>query len=183
MFSNACKPLAMAYTVIVAETTANLDWRPELQRRTTAARRYFFVRSSSASFNGRALTGERLRSPVSFAPVRQPRHVPGHPIGVGVRVIQARKGGRTMLRRIPARPEQTQSPIRFPLFAQAGRHAAELWLTSAPLSAGEFRDLRYRNLLADVPALPGDEQRREAFDRAFEDRLAEAIANEEVSHV
>jgi len=90
-----------------------------------------------------------------------------------------------MLRRIPARPEQKSLPNSLtphPLFAAAGRHAAELWLQSAPLSAGEFRDLRYQNLLAGVPTLPGDEQRREVFNGAFARRIASAIANAEVRH-
>lgn len=87
-----------------------------------------------------------------------------------------------MLRHIPARPEQKQSPTQFPLFILAGRQAAELWLIAAPLSAGEFRDLRYSNLLAGTPTLPGDELRREAFNDAFARRIAEAITNAEVCH-
>lgn len=100
----------MSYTFIVPETAGNLDWRPELQRRTPADRRFFFVRAPRASFNGRALVGERLRSPVSFAPVRQPRHVPGHPNWRWELGYQASKGGRTM-RHISARSEQQQSII------------------------------------------------------------------------
>lgn len=87
-----------------------------------------------------------------------------------------------MLRHVPARPEQKRSPVQFPLFVFAGRHAADLWLIAAPLSAGEFRDLRYSNLLAGMPTLPGDELRREVFNDAFARRIAEAIANAEVIH-
>ncbi|GAB2877745.1 hypothetical protein GCM10027093_11320 [Paraburkholderia jirisanensis] len=78
--------------------------------------------------------------------------------------------------------EVTTRSGQFPLFVLAGRRAAELWLIAAPLSAGEFRDLRYRNLLAGMPTLPGDELRRDAFNEAFERRIAEAIVNAEVSH-
>ncbi|PYE23142.1 hypothetical protein C7410_10837 [Paraburkholderia silvatlantica] len=84
---------------------------------------------------------------------------------------------------VPARPEQPQSPDRFPLFSRAGRHAAELWLVAAPLSAGEFRDLRYRNLIAGTEQMPGDEMRREAFNDAFASCIAEAIVRAEVCHV
>ncbi|WP_156967066.1 hypothetical protein [Paraburkholderia ferrariae] len=70
----------------------------------------------------------------------------------------------------------------FPRFVRAGRHAAELWLSGAPLSLGEFRDLRYRNLIAGIAQMPGDEQRHEAFNDAFARRVAEAIANAEVRH-
>ena len=87
-----------------------------------------------------------------------------------------------MLRHIPARPEQTQSPDRFPLFVRAGRHAAELWLLAAPLTAGEFRDLRYRNLIAGTKQMPRDALRREAFNDAFARRIAESIVRAEVSH-
>lgn len=87
-----------------------------------------------------------------------------------------------MLRHTLARPEQTQSPDRFPLFVCAGRHAAELWLLAAPLSAGEFRDLRYRNLIAGTEQMPGDTLRHDAFNDAFARRIAEAIVRAEVSH-
>jgi hypothetical protein len=87
-----------------------------------------------------------------------------------------------MLRRIPARPEQKQTPTQYPLFTLAGRHAAELWLRHMPLSACEWRDLRWRNLTAGMPVLPGDEPRRTAFNEAFGRRIAEAIVNAEVSH-
>ncbi|QNB10907.1 hypothetical protein G5S35_04515 [Paraburkholderia tropica] len=87
-----------------------------------------------------------------------------------------------MLRHIPARSEQTQSPDRFPLFVRAGRLAAELWLLSAPMSAGALRDLHFRNLVADTDEMPGDALRREAFNDAFARRLAEAIVRAEVCH-
>ncbi|MGF6777836.1 hypothetical protein [Paraburkholderia sp. GAS334] len=78
-----------------------------------------------------------------------------------------------MLRHIPAR--SGQSPVQFPSFVQAGRHAADLWLVAAPLSAGEFRDLRYRNLLSGMPMLADEAERREAFNDAYARRIAEAI--------
>lgn len=101
-----------AYTFYVPETTGNLDWRPVLQRRTTAGWRYFFVRTSCA-LNGRALTGVRSRTPVSFAPVRQPRLVPGHPDwrrGLGY----ATSKGVAMRPTISARPQQIQFPSLHP---------------------------------------------------------------------
>jgi len=76
------------------------------------------------------------------------------------------------LQRHPASP--------FPLFVHAGRQAAELWLLGAPMSAGAFRDLRFRNLIAGTEWLPGDEQRRAAFNNAFARRVAEAIVRAEV---
>ena len=63
-----------------------------------------------------------------------------------------------MLRRIPARSEQTPFPKKltphYPLFALAGRYAAELWIQSASLSMGEWRDLRFRNLIAGDTVFP-----------------------------
>jgi hypothetical protein len=87
------------------------------------------------------------------------------------------------MRRIPARPEQTQSPNQYPLFALAGRLAAELWLDHTPMSAAEFRDLRYRNLMAGMPVLPGDEPRREAFNDAFARQIALSIARQSRAEV
>ncbi|WP_175111835.1 hypothetical protein [Paraburkholderia solisilvae] len=99
-----------AYTSFVPETTGNLDWRPERNRRTTAAERFFYVRTPArALFNGRALAGEPSGSPVSYSPVRQPRHVPGHPNWRWEPGCSTRIGGRTMLRQATARPGQPES--------------------------------------------------------------------------
>jgi hypothetical protein len=65
---------------------------------------------------------------------------------------------------------------RFPMFHRAGCDAASLWLQSYPLSMGEFRDLRYRNLIAGLGYLDEPEARREAFDQAFAAGIASAIA-------
>jgi len=83
------------------------------------------------------------------------------------------------MRHVHARPEQTQSPIehsRFPLSAQAGSDAAALWLQSAPLSMGEFRDLRFRNFIAGRSMLDGYADQRDAFNDAFVHCIAHAIA-------
>lgn len=74
---------------------------------------------------------------------------------------------------------------RFPLFADAGRHAAELWLQCAPLSMAEFRDLRYRNLIAGLGYLDEAHARREAFNGGFATQIARAIVEQsrvEVRH-
>jgi hypothetical protein len=69
-----------------------------------------FLRPHQAP-NGRALVGERLRSPVSFVAgtptllcARPPR------LASGCQVIESDKGGRSM-HPVPARPEQTPSPL------------------------------------------------------------------------
>lgn len=80
------------------------------------------------------------------------------------------------MRQAPARPEQTQSHSNFPLFERAGRDAAALWLAGAPLSAGAFRDLRYRNLLAGLGSLDDLAGRTRAFNEAFADCIAHSIA-------
>lgn len=72
---------------------------------------------------------------------------------------------------------QPQSPVqRHPLFARAGAAAADLWLNHAPLSAADFRDLRFRNLLSGLTYDPDDYARRIAFNTAFADRIASSIA-------
>jgi hypothetical protein len=83
------------------------------------------------------------------------------------------------MRHIYARPEQTQSPIKygkFPLFARAGHDTAALWLQSAPLSMGEFRDLRFRNFIAGRSAMDDYADQRDAFNDAFVHCIAHAIA-------
>jgi hypothetical protein len=78
-----------------------------------------------------------------------------------------------------ARPEQTQSPIthgEFPPFEQAGRDAAALWLQSASLSMGEFRDLRFRSFIAGLSTLDDYTDQRDAFNDGFTRCIAHAIA-------
>ena len=91
-----------------------------------------------------------------------------------------------MLRRIPARSEQTLPNTRttkYPLFAYAGRNAAELWLLGAPLSMGEWRDLRFRNLIAGDTSFDGDAARRDAFKEAFAREIALSIARQSRAEV
>ncbi|MFM0160670.1 hypothetical protein [Paraburkholderia sediminicola] len=80
------------------------------------------------------------------------------------------------------RPEQKTLPNsltqKHPLFSYAGRNAAELWLLGAPLSMGEWRDLRYRNLVAGDTVFAGDVARRQAFNDAFEREIARSIAQQ-----
>lgn len=82
---------------------------------------------------------------------------------------------------IPARPEQTNTE-QFPLFTYAGRNAAELWIHGAPRSMADWRDLRYRNLVAGDTIFAGDVARRNAFNDAFARRIATAIVRGEVRH-
>ncbi|MFM0002739.1 hypothetical protein PQR57_17095 [Paraburkholderia dipogonis] len=86
------------------------------------------------------------------------------------------------MRRIFARPDQTSLPNTltepYPLFAYAGRNAAELWLAGAPMSMADFRDLRYRNLIAGDSVFAGDAARRQAFNEAFAREIALSIARQ-----
>jgi hypothetical protein len=82
------------------------------------------------------------------------------------------------MHRIPARSEQKQSAVQYPLFTLAGERAAELWLISAPMSAADFRDHRYGALMGGMPTLPGDEPRREAFNEAFARQIAAFIVRQ-----
>ena len=79
---------------------------------------------------------------------------------------------------ISALLERKQSIERHPLVARAGRDAAELWLIAAPLSMADFRDLRFRNLTAGNSFLDDYAERRNAFNVAFEKRIALAIAQQ-----
>lgn len=86
----------------------------------------------------------------------------------------------------PARSEQPkpQSSVqRFPLFARAGAASADLWLAHAPLSAADFRDLRFRNLLSGLTYDLEDEARRVAFNAAFAGRIAAGIAEQSGAEV
>jgi hypothetical protein len=90
------------------------------------------------------------------------------------------------MRRIPARLEQTDlTPERFPLFAYAGRSAANAWLASPVLSLADFRDMRFRKLIDNDDSGYLDTQRRAAFNQAFVDQIAVSIAQQsrsEASH-
>jgi len=95
------------------------------KRRTTADRRYFFVRSHAFAFYGRALAGERSRSPVSFCAGLSTLPSAWPPrLTAGARFVEPAKGGRTMRLAIPARPEQTQSPLQIQIINRALRDAA-----------------------------------------------------------
>jgi hypothetical protein len=84
------------------------------------------------------------------------------------------------MRHIPARSVQSLFQNRqsesHPLFERAGRYAAESWLAGASMSAGAFRDERYDRLIGGAADLPGDKERREAFNNAFAQGIALAIA-------
>jgi hypothetical protein len=86
------------------------------------------------------------------------------------------------MRRIFARPEQTSLPNtltqQFPLFAAAGRNAAQLWLHGVPMSAGAYRDERYQRLIASTADFAGDEKRHAAFNDSFACEIALSIARQ-----
>jgi hypothetical protein len=133
-------------------------------------------------FNGRQWWGCLRACRFPYAPVRQPCYLPLTRLATGSGVTTA-YGGRTMLRHIHARPEQASPPNilteqKHPLFAYAGRNAAELWLLGAPLSMADFRDLRFRNLVAGDTSFAGDSARREAFNDAFANEIALSIARQ-----
>jgi hypothetical protein len=89
-----------------------------------------------------------------------------------------------------ARSARTRTPVpsqslaaTHPLFAYAGRNAAELWLSGAPLSMGEWRDLRFRNLISGDTVFPNDLERRQAFNDAFARQIALSIAQQSRAEV
>ena len=103
-----------AYPADVAETTATGFGDLTIYRRTTAAVRFFYVRvpSRASTINGRALVGRPSGLPVSDragSPTLPCARSPHLAMGSGIRT--ATIGGRTMLRHIPAHPEQTQCPL------------------------------------------------------------------------
>ncbi|MEN8501242.1 MULTISPECIES: hypothetical protein [Paraburkholderia] len=77
---------------------------------------------------------------------------------------------------------QNSPAVRFPFFASAGSDAAALWLQCAPLSMADFRELRFRNLIAGNSSLDNIDARRAAFNTGFAGRIAQAIVSAEVSH-
>jgi hypothetical protein len=176
-----------AYTFHVAETKA--AGFGDLSNRSAQPRRAAFlcVSPSCASFNGRALAGRPSGLPVpsvAGSPTPSCARSPHLAMGSG---LTANRRGRIMLRHIPARPEQTTLPntltAKHPLFAHAGRNAAELWLVGAPLSMADFRDLRFRNLVAGDTVFAGDVARRKAFNDAFAREIALSIARQSRAEV
>jgi hypothetical protein len=80
--------------------------------------------------------------------------------------------------RTSARSEPLQSPTQqFPPFARAGNDAAALLFQSAPLSMGEFRDLRFRSFIAGLDVLDDYAGRRRVFNEAFARGIALAIVS------
>lgn len=105
-----CKPAALCYSGGSVETAADGFGDLEYERRTTAARRYFYVRALlRASFNGRAMVGIPSGMPVCFRagsptlPFACPPHLA---MGSG---FNAQRKEAAMRANTLARPEQTQS--------------------------------------------------------------------------
>ncbi len=94
-------------------------------RRTTADRRYFFVRCHAFAFNGRALVGERSRSPVSLYAGTPTLSCAWPPqLALGARFVEPVQGGLSMRPAIPARSEQRQSLLQIQIINRALRDAA-----------------------------------------------------------
>jgi hypothetical protein len=91
------------------------------------------------------------------------------------------------MRHVHARPEQAPPPNtlteKHPLFADAGRHAAVLWLVGAPLSMGEFRDVRFSALISGDHTLDIHYARRKTFNEAFALEIAHSIAHQSLVEV
>ncbi|BAO87867.1 uncharacterized protein BRPE67_ACDS28120 [Caballeronia cordobensis] len=133
-------PLSVAYEIAFGLTDAETIVYPRKRgrrhlsfgigvskctRRTTADRRYFFVRCHAFAFNGRALVGERSRSPVSLYAGTPTLSCAWPPqLALGARFVEPVQGGRTVRLAIPARSEQTQSPLQIQIINRALRNAA-----------------------------------------------------------
>ncbi|VWD17354.1 hypothetical protein [Burkholderia contaminans] len=97
-----------AYTFPVAETTAagfgDLTMMADDRRSAVFLRPYAFARP----VNGWAWAGRPSGLPVPSCRFANPVQCPPTPFGDGKRAFFNHDGGRTMLRHIPARPEQSQ---------------------------------------------------------------------------
>lgn len=73
--------------------------------------------------------------------------------------------------------DSTPIPESFPLSAQAGRHAAQLWLsaTPPPASMAEWRDNRFCAHAAGLN-FTRYHDRQQAFNDAYAGHIAQAIA-------
>ena len=185
--NTSCIPDRFRYTRNVSETTDTGFSSLVNVRRTTAAVRFFYVRSPlHAYFYGRALAGSLRAAGCLHFRSANPTSCPPTPFSSGQRAFNLMEAA--MRANTPARPEQPQSrnPVqRHPLFARAGAAAAELWLSFPVLSLADFRDLRFRNLLSGLTSGPDDAARRLAFNAAYAARIASAIAEQshaEVNH-
>ncbi|WP_143328599.1 hypothetical protein [Burkholderia sp. AU28863] len=106
-----CKPQGSGYTATVLETTGTGFGDPIMmaddRRSAVFLRPYAFARL----FNGWAWVGRPLGLPVPSCRFANPVQCPPTPFGDGTRAFLNHDGGRTMPRRILARPEQTQFPV------------------------------------------------------------------------
>ncbi|ODQ34232.1 hypothetical protein BGV65_14545 [Burkholderia ubonensis] len=110
--TNACKPASFSYTTVVVETTTTRIGVRKLltadNRRPAVFFRPFTLRACLqwSGLGGGALAHAGSRKRRYANPVMCPATL----IGVRIRVPKPAYGGRTM-RHIPARPEQTESPL------------------------------------------------------------------------
>lgn len=164
---------------LAAKTNAAGRGNPIDPRRTTANRRYFFVRALlRAFFYGRAVAGPASAGPVpldaGFPPPLRAR--PPH---VEMRGGTNQSKEAAMRVNALARPEQTQSPTELTPF-QAGIQSASAWFACPQLSAATHRD---NARCVFVRAIADDSEAAIAsfsFNRGFAHGLAKAMA--EVSH-
>ncbi|MDR5772907.1 MULTISPECIES: hypothetical protein [unclassified Caballeronia] len=118
------------------------------KRRTTADRRYFFVRCHAFAFNGRALVGERSRSPVSFCTGTATLPCAWPPqLQLGAGFVEPAKGGRTMRLALPARSEQTIPLVYIDILQCAQRALREATLAASDLDALDITGNALRQLV------------------------------------
>ncbi len=169
---------SLRHTGHVANTNATRGESRNRQRRTTAARRYFYVRMPTCAFFGRAMAGAPSGAPVSFVtglstlPCARPPHLR---VGSGSNPTKEA----AMRANALARPEQTQPPTELTPF-QAGIQSACAWFACPQLSAATHRD---NARCVFVRAITDDSEAAIAsfsFNRGFAHGLAKAMA--EVSH-
>jgi hypothetical protein len=99
------------YSALVAETTANRGDSRKFDRRTTAAARFFYVRTPSRAYtiNGRALAGASSDAPVSYRAGLSTWSMACPPHLTVDGRLPSSIGGR-ILRQALARPEHSQFP-------------------------------------------------------------------------
>lgn len=173
----AIYPLAhsakLRHTAFACKTKQAGFGSPNVLRRTTATRRYFYVHTHLRTFFGRAIAGAPSGAPVSLdagLPTLLSARPPHLEVGSGPN----RSKEVAMRANTLARSEQTLSPEVSPF--DAGVQAAHAWFEGVKVSAATYRDNARCNLVRPIVDDSEAALASTVFNRGFAHGLALVIA-------
>lgn len=182
VFSGLAYACGFTHNWAVTATTVARGESRNVPRRTTAARRYFFVRMPLHAFNGRALAGARLRAPVpldaglSTLPCARPPR-----LRAGRRVLHPSKEAAMATPSLVLSKSLPYPQDAYLAAVAAGIAAARAWFAQPHQSLATCRDIQRAEYVGHVidshePGLIPFTASVDGFTAGFERGVANIIA-------